>query len=817
MNHSEDLQREIENLRDRLSLLSRASLRITGDLDLDTVLQETVDGARSLTGARYGVLAVQGDAGQVEALLASGLTPDEFRRLREIPGGASIFEYLGNLPEPLRVADFAGHAAALGLPEFLPPVPVLAFLAVPIRRLEHGAGHIYVAQGEPGLEFSREDEDTLVMFASHAAMAVTNARRYREERRVRADLETLVNTSPVGVVVLDARAGIPAYLNREARRIVGGLLNRGQEPEDLLDALTFCRADGREISLREFPLAQALGAGETVLAEEIALHVPDGRRVNTLVNATPILTDSGEVESFIVILQDLAPVEDLQRQRAEFLGMVSHELRAPLATIKGSAAAVLRAASTLDPAEIQQFFRIIDSQADHLLDLTGSLLDVARIDAGEMSLAPEAMAVGALVDQARITFLSGGGRDNLSIDLPPGLPRVLADRRRIVQALGNLLSNAARHSAESSTIRVSAHLEGVHVAFTVADDGVGIAPERLPRLFRRFSRSDFWEAGGEEPGSVGAGLGLAICRGIVEAHGGRIRAESEGLGLGARFTFTLPAAAEADTLLPRSPGSSGARGRQQVRVLAVDDDPQALRYLRDTLAEAGYAVSVAGGPEEALRQVERERPHLVMLDMVLPGADGLELMQSILTVANVPVIFLSGYGRDRVIAQAFELGAEDYIVKPFSPTELVARIQAALRRRTAPQRLEPPEPYELGDLAIDFVHRKVTVAGEEAQLTATEYDLLAELAVNAGRVVTHQELLQRVWGPVNPGNAHTIRTHLMRLRQKLGEDGANPTYIFAEPRVGYRMAAGERARQVERKEGGCNTLHHGTQPIGFEV
>ena len=790
MNDSEVLQREIENLRHRLSRLSRAGLRIAGDLDLDTVLQETVDGARSLTGARYGVLAVLDDGGEVETLLSSGLTPEEFRGLREIPGGEGLFEYLGSLPGPLRVADFAAHAAALGLPEFQPPVPVRALLAVPIHRLENGAGHIYVAHAEPGLEFSREDEDTLVMFASHAAMAVANARRYREERRARADLETLVRTSPVGVVVFDAATGTPAYLNREARRIVGGLLDPDQPPEDLLDALAFRRADGREISLREFPLAQALSAGETVMAEEIALHVPDGRRVNTLVNATPILTDGGEVESFIVILQDMTPIEDLQRQRAEFLGMVSHELRAPLAAIKGSAAAVMRAASTLDPAEIQQFFRIIDSQADHLLDLTGGLLDVARIDAGELSLTVEAVEVASLVDLARNTFLSGGGRDNLSIDLPPGLPRALADRRRIAQALGNLLSNAARHSAESSTIRVSAALEGVHVAFTVADDGVGIAPERLPRLFRRFYRSD----NDEEAGGVGAGLGLAICKGIVEAHGGRIWAESDGLGMGARFTFTLPAAPETDTLLPRASGSTGRRGRQRVRVLAVDDDPQALRYLRDTLAEAGYAVFVAGKPEEALRLVQRERPHLVLLDLVLPGADGLELMQSILALANLPVIFLSGYGRDQVIARAFELGAEDYIVKPFSPTELVARIQAALRRRVAPERVEPPEPYALGDLVIDFAHRRVTVAGEEIQVTATEYDLLAELAVNAGRVVTHQELLYRVWGPTNPGSAHTIRTHLMRLRQKLGEDAENPTYIFSEPRVGYRMAAAAAAR-----------------------
>ena len=142
----------------------------------------------------------------------------------------------------------------------------------------------------------------------------------------------------------------------------------------------------------------------------------------------------------------------------------------------------------------------------------------------------------------------------------------------------------------------------------------------------------------------------------------------------------------------------------------------------------------------------------MLLDLVLPGTDGLELMQDIHLVANVPVIFLSGYGQDQVIARAFELGAYDYIVKPFSPTELVARIQAALRRRAAPERVESPEPFVLGDLRIDYANQRVTVAGKEVRLTATQYDLLAELAVNAGRVVTHEDLLHRVWGD-RPGPA----------------------------------------------------------------
>ena len=789
MNRADERDLEIAALRDRLSRLSEASLRITEDLDLDTVLQGVVAGARSLTGAGMGGITTLDEGGGMQDFITSGLTPDEHQRFVDLPGGPEFFAYLSRLPEPLRVADFSAYTTALGLPEIGPPLgPVKAFLGAPIRLRGQHVGNLYLSDKEVGGEFTPEDEDTLVMFAAQAAMAIANARRLREEQRSRADLETLINTAPVGVVVFDAGTGAPLSFNRETRRIVDGLRNPDQSPEDLLEVLTFRRADGREISLAEFPLAQALSSGETVRAEEIVIGVPDGRSVTTIINATPIPTEDGTVETVVVTLQDLTPLEELQLQRAEFLAMVSHELRAPLTSIKGSAAAVLRASLVLDAAEVQQFFRIIDGQADHMLDLISDLMDAARIEAGTLSVVLEPSDAAVLVDRARNTFLSGGGRSNIRIDLPPDLPRVTADRRRIVQVLGNLLSNAARHSPEASAIRLSAALEGVHVAFSVADDGVGISPERLPYLFRKFTRL---EADDRGDGGLGAGLGLAICRGIVEAHGGRIRAESDGPGLGARFTFTLPAVEETATV-PRTPATrSGFQGRERVRVLAVDDDPQALRYVRDALSEAGYGVAVTSDPEEALRLMAEDRPHVVLLDLVLPDTDGIELMRDILNIANVPVIFLSGYGRDQVIARAFDMGAEDYLVKPFSPTELVARIQAALRRRATPERMEPSEPYVRGELTIDYAGRRVTVAGQPVQLTATEYNLLAELSVNAGRVLTYEHLLLRVWGVNNSGSPRVIATHLMRLRRKLGEDADNPRYIFAEPRVGYRMGSAD--------------------------
>ena len=776
--------------RDIRSRLIEAALRINERLDLDNVLQEVVDTARALTGARYGAITTLDDSGRPEDFLTSGMTAEERRRLEEMPGRAHLFDYLSAQPEPLRVPDFPGHTRALGLPEFS-PLPVGAFLAAPIRRRKEAVGHVCLARDREGGEFSPEDEEALVMFAAQAALAIANARRYREEQRARAGLETLIETSPVGVAVFDARTGAPLSFNREALRIMDNLRLPDRPLEDLLEVLTVRRGDGQVVSLAAFPFATLLGNGETLRAEELVLSVPAGRSVTVLVNVTPMPREDGGVETVVVTFQDMTPLEDLERLRAEFLGMVSHELREPLTSIKGSADTLLESFNSLDPAEMVQFLRIIKSQTERMRDLISELLDVARIETGTLSVSPEPTDVTALVDEARNTFLSGGGRENLAIDLEPDLPCVMADRRRIVQVLGNLLSNAARYSRETSAIRVNAALKEGCVAVSVADEGRGVELERLPLLFRRFSRPD-GDKGDRE--IAGSGLGLAICKGIVEAHGGRIWAESDGVGLGTRFTFTLhvvkgggsPAGGSA-----RSSPRSGRGGREGARVLAVDDDPMTLRYVRDALSRAGYAPLMTGDPEEALRLVETERPRLVLLDLVLPGSDGIELMRSILDVAEVPVIFLSAYGRDEIIARALEAGAVDYMVKPFSSTELVARVRGALRQRAAPSPVEPSGPFVLGDLTIDYAERGVSVAGHPVHLTPTEYDLLSELSVNAGRVVAFDALLERVWDLEHSGGRGSVRTYVRRLRRKLGDDAGSPRYIFAEPGVGYRMPKGE--------------------------
>jgi len=785
----DELRQEIEALRERSTRLSAASLRISASLDPETVLHEVVESARALTGARYGAIATVDEDGQPRDFVTSGLTDEEHRRLKDWPDGPTVFEHFRDLPGALRLADMPAYVRSLGFDT--DRLPYGTFQCMPMRHRGQHVGNFYLVEKVGGEEFTDEDEEVLVLFAYQAALAIANARTYRAEQRARADLEALVETSPVGVVVFDVGTGRATWFNREARRIVDGLRTPGHPTESLLELITLKRADGHEIALSQLPLSQALSHAENVRAEEIVLSVSDGRSVTTLVNCTPIHAVDGEVVSAVVTMQDLAPLQELERQRAEFISMVSHELRDPLSSIKGSAATLLEDASDLDPAEMREFHRIILSHADHMRRLISDLLDAGRINSGTLTVATEPFEVAALIDQARSTFQSGVNRQTLRIDLPSGLPRVMADRQRIKQVLNNLFSNAARHAPESSAIGVSAVHDGVHVVVSVRDEGSGVAPERLPDLFRQHGALEEGPEDGVRPtGIAGSGLGLAICKGLVEAHGGRIWAESAGIGQGLCINFTIPVAEEASETTSVAVTVDPERDdtvREPARILVVDDDPQTLRYVRDALSDAGYDPLVTGDHVELARIIQIEKPDLVLLDLLLPDADGIELMETVPELADLPVIFISAYGRDETIARALELGAEDYLVKPFSPTELVARIRATLRRRI------DPEPFLLGDLSIDYDRRQVTVAGAQVDLTAKEFELLRVLSLNAGRVLNFESLIRQIWGGRGYANQKLVRTLIKMLRRKLGDDARAPTYIFNVRGVGYRMV-----RQGER-------------------
>jgi two-component system alkaline phosphatase synthesis response regulator PhoP len=222
-------------------------------------------------------------------------------------------------------------------------------------------------------------------------------------------------------------------------------------------------------------------------------------------------------------------------------------------------------------------------------------------------------------------------------------------------------------------------------------------------------------------------------------------------------------------------------------ILVVDDEPKIVKTLRAYLEEAGYRVLAAGDGRAALAAFRHERPALVILDLGLPGVDGLDVARAIRKESDLPLIMLTARVDETDKLIGLELGADDYVTKPFSPRELVARVRAVLRRSSG-EREAPPPTVMAGDVSIDLERRRVTVAGQPIELTVTEFELLVVLVRNPGRVFTRLELLDRVQGYAFEGYERTVDAHVKNLRQKIEPDARNPRYILTVYGVGYRFA-----------------------------
>lgn len=224
-------------------------------------------------------------------------------------------------------------------------------------------------------------------------------------------------------------------------------------------------------------------------------------------------------------------------------------------------------------------------------------------------------------------------------------------------------------------------------------------------------------------------------------------------------------------------------------VLVIDDEPRIVRFVRARLMEDGYQVLTASTGEEGLQIVEDEQPDLVILDIMMPGIDGFETLRRIRRSGDIPVMMLSARMSDADRIKGFDNGADDYVVKPFNPDELVARVEAILRRTARKSNGRENVRLQYPGCTIDLARRSVHVGEGEVRLSKTEWELLTLLATNAGKVMTHRELLTRVWGPEFVDEPTYLRTWISRLRSKIEPDPANPSLISTFPGLGYRLEA----------------------------
>lgn len=226
----------------------------------------------------------------------------------------------------------------------------------------------------------------------------------------------------------------------------------------------------------------------------------------------------------------------------------------------------------------------------------------------------------------------------------------------------------------------------------------------------------------------------------------------------------------------------------ELRILVVDDEAPIRRFLRAALSAHNYVIFEAGNGRAAIDAMIADRPDLIILDLGLPDMDGIEVTRQLREWTTVPIIVLSVREHETDKIAALDAGADDYLTKPFGVGELLARIRTAIRHAA---RSSTDPVFELGELTVDLARRLVTVAGQEVQLTPTEYDLLRLLAVDAGKVLTHHQLLRQVWGPGYDEELHMLRVNISNLRRKIERDPARPRYIVTEPGVGYRLRSSE--------------------------
>jgi DNA-binding response OmpR family regulator len=226
---------------------------------------------------------------------------------------------------------------------------------------------------------------------------------------------------------------------------------------------------------------------------------------------------------------------------------------------------------------------------------------------------------------------------------------------------------------------------------------------------------------------------------------------------------------------------------RQFRILVVDDEERIVNFLRSKLKASGYEVLTASNGLEGLEQAQAQEPDLIVLDVLMPKMDGLEMLKELRGFSAVPVIILTAKGADTDRIKGLQLGADDYLPKPFNPDELVARIEAVRRRLEPGERLKLPEVVNLGHVTIDFKKHNVVVSGKQKYLTRIEWLLLSQLINNAGRLMLYKELLTRVWGPEYRNDVQILRTWSSRLRNKLESDPNSPTLIRTIPKTDYMI------------------------------
>ncbi|MCH7745004.1 MAG: GAF domain-containing protein [Chloroflexi bacterium] len=501
--------------------------------------------ARRMVQAEYAALAVMDDSGKIVNFITSGMPDEERASIGELPVGKGLLGVLHSEGKAIRIPSITDDPRGVGFPPNHPEMKAL--LGVPIMLNGVNKGNLYLSNKQGAGEFTEHDQEVLEGLAQCVALALENVELYARESQLRQEAESersrlraIIESSAAGVVVADAKDGSVVLANKEASRVFGFRVNPGEHIERYEHAAVFRRYDGTQYEINELPLQRALNEGVTSRGVEVVFDFADGRKIPTVVNAAPVYDENGEITAAIAVFEDITALQEVERLKAEFLSMVTHDLKGPLATIKGLSSSLLMEQGPRDIDTFLEFVNSIDEEADRMAELVSNLLEMSRIEANAMPMDPELCHLTDIatesvrhVERSRI-----GGQHKIVIDVPLELPEIYADYDQISRVFSNLVSNAIKYSPPDTEITVTSYLDpkdSHRIITEVKDHGVGIPEEELDKIFDKFYRITS-QRGRGRPGS---GLGLAICKAIAQSHNGKICVESEP-GVGSTFSFSLP-------------------------------------------------------------------------------------------------------------------------------------------------------------------------------------------------------------------------------------------------------------------------------------
>jgi PAS domain S-box-containing protein len=509
-------------VRQRDYLLEIARV-ITQELDLDKVLARILRHAADLLAGQAGLVALRTEPGGWATAAAYGIPQELIQYLNPLLAAVPDYEdpERFELPEVNRLLQRLAREVSLGL---------LTGVGLPLIARNRVIGVIFIFRNYRGV-FSAEDRVLLQSFADQAAVAVQNAQQYASTNREKRRTDAILDAVADGILILSPDHSIarcnPAF-TRLAGRPAAQVL--GQRHDEVI----------RFGEVTHGPTLEQAEAGGWPLTPTATLYVegdlqrPDGSRLAVGVTYAPLLTQEGQLLNIIASVRDVSHFRQAEELQSTFISVISHELKTPVALIKGYVGTLRREDVRWDSKVVQDSLEVIEEEADRLAGLIENLLDASRLEAGALPINASDISLPRLAERMAERFRTQTQKHNIVVDFPPDYPVILADEQRIGQVLLNLLSNAVKYSPQGGEIRIWGQVHPEHVVVCVSDQGAGIAPGDIPHIFDRFYRAD--EA---QRNTKGAGLGLYLTRAILEAHGGSIWVDPKYKG-GACVCFSLP-------------------------------------------------------------------------------------------------------------------------------------------------------------------------------------------------------------------------------------------------------------------------------------